>query len=284
VRGLAQPSGGERDADATTLRVASYNVHACVGLDGRRDAGRVASVIRELDADVVALQEVLADGAAEDPDQFSFLADGLGLHAVEGPTLHDEIGPFGRYGNAVLTRLPVADVDRLDLSVSDRESRGAVSVDVAWRGVRLRVVATHLGLQRVERRRQVDLLLDWMGDDPTRARAAATVLAGDMNEWIPLAGSLRRLHRRFGRPPSVRTFPAGRPLLHLDRIWVAPRRALRRLSAHRSPLARVASDHLPVLAELDLAAAPETHRGDGSGRPPAAERPAQARRGPQRAR
>lgn len=265
------------DAAASILRVASYNVHACVGRDGCCDADRVAAVIRELDADVVALQEVLSDDAADGPDQFAHLADALGLHAVEGPTLHRA---GARYGNALLTRLPVLDVDRLDLSVTRRESRGAVAVDLGWNDLRVRVVATHLGLVRSERRRQVALLLDWLDDPTARQPAALQVLAGDINEWIPYAGTLRSLDGRFGRAPTVRSFPAHRPLLRLDRIWVEPLHALRRLDAHRSPLARRASDHLPVLAELDGATlahdAPEAlqdaaagppRRGAPSGRP-----------------
>ena len=256
MSGTARSPGDEREggrpATPPALRIASYNVHACVGSDGHGDADRVAAVIRELDADVVALQEVLSDDAADGPDQFAHLADAVGLRAIEGPTLH---GSAARYGNAILTRLPVLDVDRLDLSVSHRESRGAVAVDLGRDDVRLRVVATHLGLWRSERRRQVERLLAWLDDPATRRPAALWVLAGDMNEWIPRAWTLRRLDARFGRAPTARSFPATRPLLRLDRIWVAPLRALRRLAVHRTPLARVASDHLPVVAELDPHAA-----------------------------
>lgn len=266
----AAESEGSRSATPTALRIASYNVHACVGRDGRDDADRVAAVIRELDADVIALQEVLSDDAADGPDQFAHLAAAVGLSAIEGPTLH---GSAARYGNALLTRLPVLDVDRLDLSVTHRESRGAVAVDLAWNDARLRVIVTHLGLWRSERRRQVELLLDWLDDEITRRPAPLWVLAGDMNEWIPRARTLRRLDARFGRAPSVRSFPATRPLLRLDRIWVTPLRALRRLAVHRSPLARVASDHLPVVADVDPAAA-QCSPPD----PPQAEAP-DARRG-----
>lgn len=248
---MAPPVKAPSEPAPQLLRVASYNVHACVGRDGRRDEARVAAVIRELDADVIALQEVLSDDAARGPDQFSYLAEALALSAVEGPTLHDHAG---RYGNAVLSRLPVLDVDRLDLSVSNRESRGAVAVDAAWGGAALRVVATHLGLRRSERRQQVGRLIAWL-DAAASGRPDLLVLAGDMNEWLPLASPLRAVDRYFGGSRSPRTFPSGRPVLGLDRVWASPDAALRRVRAHRSPLARIASDHLPVVAELSLAAA-----------------------------
>lgn len=265
--------GGRGEAAPATpsaLRIASYNVHACVGRDGRRDAARVAAVVRELDADVIALQEVLSDEAAEGPDQFGYLAGAVGLDAIEGPTLHAE---GARYGNAILARLPLLDVARLDLSVSRRESRGAVAVDLAHGGLRLRVVATHLGLVRSERRRQVALLLDWLDALPSPEPPALWALAGDMNEWIPRAWTLRRLDGRFGRAPTVRSFPAARPLLRLDRIWVAPLGALRRLEAHRSARARVASDHLPVVADVELAAGPLPGLESAGDAPDATETP-----------
>ncbi len=109
-----------------TVVVCSWNVHECVGRDGQRDPGRVATVMRGIDADVFALQEVHSDQRAGGPlDQARFLADALGLDAVPGPTL-DRRG--GRYGNLLLTRLPLGTVRRHDLSVAGREARGALEV------------------------------------------------------------------------------------------------------------------------------------------------------------
>jgi endonuclease/exonuclease/phosphatase family metal-dependent hydrolase len=97
------------------------------------------------------------------------------------------------------------------------------------------------------------------------------MLLGDLNEWLPLGRPLRWLHAYFGRPPAVRSFPALLPLMALDRIWVRPRRHLLSVQAHRSPASRVASDHLPVTAEISFeraraaTAAPGLHCGFHSG-------------------
>jgi endonuclease/exonuclease/phosphatase family metal-dependent hydrolase len=221
------------------LVVASYNVHRCVGLDGRRDVDRIAAVLGEIGADVVGLQEI-------DADPLDALAEAAGYAAVAGPTLerHD-----GHTGNALLTRLPITTSLRLDLSVPGREPRGALDVELdAGPGV-LRVVVTHFGLRAGERREQCERLLSLLaprGED-------AAVLLGDFNEWFARAALLRRIHRTFGRAHGVRSWPSFGPLLALDRLWVRPERALRDLRAHRSARARVASDHLPIRAMLAFA-------------------------------
>ena len=226
------------------LAVASYNVHRCIGGDGRHAPARVAEVVRELDADVIGLQEVASrfDGAGA-VDQLAYLAHATGYEAVAGPTL---LARHGHIGNALLTRCPILAVTRLDLSVGGREPRGALDVAIAVDGARVRVIVTHLGLRRGDRRAQVARLLATLGDD----RDELVVLLGDINEWLPRGGCLGRLHARLGRANAVRTFPARRPVLSLDRVWVQPRSGFGELRAHASPLARVASDHLPVRATI----------------------------------
>lgn len=228
----------------TTLAVASYNVHRCVGRDGRHDPGRVAKVIEELRADVVALQEVdfryhLRRGV----DQLKFLAEATSLQSVWGPVLY---GPRGQYGNGLLTRHEVLEVRGIDLSVPRHQRRGALDVDLLVHGTRVRVIAAHLGLGLNERQIQVRTLLQAIADhdgDPL-------ILLGDFNEWRPPSRPLRRLHRHFGRTPGVRSFPSNFPLFALDRIWVQPRAALVAVAVHTSHWARRASDHLPVRAEI----------------------------------
>ena len=132
----------------------------------------------------------------------------------------------------------------------------------------LRVVATHLGLSPEERRVQWDRLLD------TLAPASdfdLSVLLGDFNEWWAPKRLLHRLHRCFGRTRSVRTFPSPAPVLALDRIWVRPAEALVEVRAHRSPLARRASDHLPLRAVLALPARRERASESGIPNVPAAD-------------
>jgi endonuclease/exonuclease/phosphatase family metal-dependent hydrolase len=232
------------------LRVASYNIHACVGTDGRRDPERIAGVLREIDADVIGLQEVDArPGEMKTSRQREYLASALGLHAIGGPTLRRE---GGEYGNALLTRRPVLDVRQVDLTVYRREPRGALDVDLDVDGAPVRVVVTHLGLLPGERRTQVRRLLDRLGDD----RTEFIIVCGDMNEWFAVGRPLRWLHARLGRTPGLPTFPAILPVFALDRIWVHPRAALVTLATHRTPAARLASDHLPIIADIRIGSAP----------------------------
>ena len=236
---------GAAEAARPRLRVASYNIHQCVGRDGRRDAARVAQVLREVAADIVGLQEVDArPGPGTDSMQMQYLADTLGLHAIAGPTIfrHD-----GTYGNALLTRRPILDVRHVDLTVYRREPRGAIDAVVDLGGEQARVIATHLGLLPGERRIQVRRLLDVLGE--TRPRLV--VLCGDINEWFAVGRPLRWLDGRLGSNPALATFPAGFPLFALDRIWVHPRSALATLSVHATAAARRASDHLPLTADID---------------------------------
>ncbi|MDB4987679.1 MAG: hypothetical protein JWN04_2857 [Myxococcaceae bacterium] len=228
------------------LRVASYNVHGFVGTDGVHDVSRIAGVLRSLDADVIALQEVtFAEGTDATPQPVAILTELAGFHAVGAPiTRHDGL-PFG---NVVLSRLPFSHTRRITLDFRQREPRTALEVVLETGQRPLRLVATHLGLRPVERRYQVRQILEHVAGD----ERSVTVLLGDFNEWFLAGRPLRWLHARFGRGPAVRTYPSRFPLFALDRIWVHPQSALRGVGACTSKLARVASDHLPVLAELEL--------------------------------
>lgn len=227
-----------------SLRIASYNIHRAIGRDGHEDALRIARVLREIDADIVALQEV--GYPADTPGHLlDTLAEALGARAIDGVTFTDE---RGHYGNAVLTRLPVAGISRHDLSVPGREPRGAIELALTHHQADLRLVATHLGLRPGERRAQIRQLLPLLeaGD------AEVQILLGDLNEWFLWGRPLRWLRRVFGRLPAPATFPAHRPWFALDRLWVKPLEVIDAIHVHDSPLARVASDHLPLVAELDL--------------------------------
>ncbi|EKV32359.1 hypothetical protein C882_2438 [Caenispirillum salinarum AK4] len=228
------------------LRVATYNIHSCIGNDRGYDPARIAEVILETGADVVGLQEVAAkpdlDGV---PDQFSYLAEATGMTAIAGPNV---ILRESRFGNVLLTRWPALGVRRVDLSIAPYEPRGAVVADLSVHGQRLRVITTHLGLRVWERARQHATLGDLMaarGDAPA-------VIMGDFNSWWPDIAALRHLGPRFGCRLSPASFPAHLPFLALDRIWTVPDTFAGPVRAHKSPLARQASDHLPVVADLDL--------------------------------
>jgi endonuclease/exonuclease/phosphatase family metal-dependent hydrolase len=228
------------------IAVATYNIHCCVGADVRRDADRVADVIRELDADIVGLQEVDARYRVEDgDDQAEYLAKATGMSVVYGPAL---VHHRGSYGNAVLTRWPVTGVRRIEIGVPGREPRALLDTDLEVAGIPVRVLVTHFGLRHSERRLQTEMLVRTVGHHGDRC----TILLGDFNEWAPVGHTLRRLNAVFGRSPAVRSFPSPVPALALDRIWVHPPRALIELRAHRSRLAVWASDHLPVRGVLEV--------------------------------
>ena len=226
-----------------TMRIASYNVHRAIGADRRTDPDRILGVLREIDADVFALQEVEAHDQGK--DMLEWLGKKTGFHAIAGTTLlrHD-----GHYGNGLLTRCPVKMKRLCDLSWRGREPRGAIAADLDCGGRDLRVVATHLGLRPAERRDQVQQLLHLFRERPHDR----SVLLGDLNEWFLWGRPLRRLHRHFKHTPAVATFPARLPVLALDRIWAHPRSMLQRLEVHKSALARRASDHLPLVATLEM--------------------------------
>lgn len=233
------------------LRLASYNIHIGVGMDGRFHPERVARVIREMGADVIALQEVQLGAGTY--DMLAHLQRDTGYAALAGPTL---VHPtHGHYGNALLSRFPIVGHRKLDLSVERCEPRGALDATVdCGDGTTLRVIATHLGLGLTERRDQIRRLLREVATDDHRG---PTALLGDLNEWFLWGRPLRWLHAHFGRPPAPATFPARRPVLALDRAWVKPRGCLTGIQPHRSSLARLASDHLPLIATLDLRACRE---------------------------
>jgi endonuclease/exonuclease/phosphatase family metal-dependent hydrolase len=236
-------------SDRHVLALASYNIHRCFGTDRKYLPERIAEVIQALDADIVGLQEVDMRLLVDGRPQLEFLAETLRMNAIAGAAIQDHRGHFG---NALLTRLPVDAVRRLDLSVRRFEPRGAIDSEMRFAGGALRVVATHLGLNAAERRLQVRYLLHALDGAP---RGAPCIVVGDFNEWKPTGGALRALNRRFGPSVALRTFPSRFPLLPLDRIWVWPPPAAHRVQVYATPLTRSASDHLPIRAEITWQAA-----------------------------
>ncbi|MGC7402824.1 VTT domain-containing protein [Pandoraea pneumonica] len=242
----ADITGNAAETVSREMVVASYNVHGSVGIDGRHDPERIARVLDEIDADIVALQEVASN--APGVGLLASFAEARGMHVIPGPTLNRDGVTFG---NALMTRFAPVAVRHIDLSVAGREPRGAIDATLAWhdgqgREMQLRVIATHLGLRPGERREQVHRLLQCLSNQPR----SAMVLLGDVNEWFLWGRPLRWLHRYFERAPHVATFPSRWPVFALDRIWTSPRAHLNAVRRHSTPLARIASDHLPLVASL----------------------------------
>jgi endonuclease/exonuclease/phosphatase family metal-dependent hydrolase len=230
-----------------SIRVATYNVHACVGSDGRHDPDRVANVITELDADVVALQEFTYPASVAIETRTPVVLTTLDRYECAlGPTRKNVTHCFG---NALLTRHPIVEIHRIDLSMERREPRGAIAATIDVDGVTLHVLAAHLGLRIYERRFQVRQILEYLES----VRATQFVVLGDFNDWLPGRSVVHVLDQRLGRPPRPRSFPAFWPVVPLDRIWVHPRESLTKVAVHATPMARRASDHFPVVADIQAA-------------------------------
>jgi phospholipase D1/2 len=227
-----------------SLRVASYNVHGFVGTDGARDVKRVAERILQIDADGVGLQEVPFERTADGELAPLRLLEQLpGYRGVCAPIeRHDGLW----HGNAFVTRHENGKFEAINLSYSQREPRTALEVELSVAGRNCRIITTHLGLRPVERRHQVRALLEHLA----RAPDALTVLLGDFNEWFLAGRPLRWLERYFGRSRALPTFPSRWPVLALDRIWVHPHAHLLESRVLRGAAYRIASDHLPLVAEL----------------------------------
>ncbi len=223
------------------VTVATWNIHAAVGIDGHFSPQRIADVLRQTNADIVALQEVPL-GGTHWPDVLVLLCRILGRVGVAGTTF--SVGGR-RFGNAVLSRFPVLRTRCIDISFGAREPRGAVDADLHCHGSPLRVIATHLGLRAAERRMQVARLLQAFDTDEM-----PVLLMGDVNEWFVWGRTLRTLVSHFQPVPAPATFPSFWPVLALDRIWIRPRHRLVQVRTHATPLARRASDHLPLVAHI----------------------------------
>jgi endonuclease/exonuclease/phosphatase family metal-dependent hydrolase len=226
----------------SSLRIATYNVHSSIGNDGRSDRERVLKVLKEIDADILGLQEVGAT-PQDEAEQFNFFKEKLKMEGVAGPTLRRN---RTRHGNVVLTRGHIRHATLIDLTVASFAPRGAIDCSVEIDGHTVRVIATHLGLLPHERQAQLGKLAEVLG----LRSAGVTVVLGDFNIFGPERMTLQRI----GAPaalPKLRSFPARRPIMSLDRIWTIPNRHLQRISVHQSKLSSVASDHLPLVAEIE---------------------------------
>lgn len=234
--------------------IATYNVHKCRGLDRRTRPERIAKVISQLEADVVAVQEILdVQGGRPEFDQvrrIHSLLDGYVVCFGENRSLHG-----GRYGNLTLTRLPIKKCENYDITWRHRERRGCLRSDLLLpSGGLLHLFNVHLGTSFLERRHQARKLLS---DAVLNSRyPGPKVVVGDFNEWTRgLASRLMGSAFEAIEPRTVlrypRTYPGIFPVLHLDHFYYDKQLRLTSFRVHRSRTALVASDHLPIVATFE---------------------------------
>jgi endonuclease/exonuclease/phosphatase family metal-dependent hydrolase len=259
------------------FRITTYNIHKCRGVDMKFAPQRIVSVLRELDADVLCLQEVVnipdatgitLPGPFETAERIFDQAGEIARAFPDYAVAFGENRPFrsGMYGNMTLTRLPLMRWKNYDVSRRGRERRGILETELEADGcVRIHVFNVHLGTGHMERRYQGRLLVH--GPILTRPDVnGPRLVIGDFNEWT--RGLTTRLMRtRFqtfrplyaGRFP--RTYPGLLPLLSLDHCYYEPPLYLEATTLWRSRTALIASDHLPLIADFRLEAqqAPERH-------------------------
>jgi len=261
------------------VRVVSWNVHGCVGTDGKFTPERTAEALAALAPDVALLQEVGDNRGIHPPiDQATTLAAALGLHCAIGITMPRE--PYG-YGNCTLSRWPILDSSTVDLSYVGREPRACLRAVVGHDELRVTTLNVHLGLGASERRYQLGRILEtlladyaeeqvrhhrqlpWLWRwrkvdvDKLAALQEPLVLAGDFNDFPPgpVTRTLaNRLHDVGARIAGRATFPSRRPLLRLDRVYTSRAVDIARCSVARTPLVRAASDHLPLVVDVEVAA------------------------------
>ena len=222
------------------VRLATWNIHMGVGLDNKRDLNRTAKIIQQMKPDLIGLQEV--DNHIKDQENdLHILRTLTGLKVIAGPTMKHAKGD---YGNALLTCLPVQRVERYEISVHGREPRGLLIVHLVFEGKGFQVAVTHLGLRPAERRYQVRQLIKHLSSGDR----SPLILMGDFNEWLFWGRPLRWLRQHFRPLSSPATFPSRWPFLKLDHILSDNNGQISSLEVFNTPLARHASDHLPLTA------------------------------------
>lgn len=229
------------------IKVASYNMRKGIGTDRRRRPDRILEVLREIDADIVCLQE--ADrrfGARAQVIQHHQLDDSP-WQAVPFGT---RAASMGWHGNAILVRRGAEIVDREPIHLPALEPRGAVMADVVLGDETIRIVGMHLDLSGLWRRRQAHAIMSHVDVSTTRH---PTILMGDLNEWSARTGAMRDFRHGYQVADTGPSFHARRPVARLDKIMVSPELRIVDCGVHDSLTARTASDHLPIWATVERA-------------------------------
>lgn len=227
----------------TAVKLLSWNIHSFVGRGGNFAPDRTASLVRDVDPDIAVFQEVDFRG---DPSlSLDILKPDGGDHVIAAPSLGDG---DQWYGQALISKCPISREEVHDLSVDGREPRKLIEAYIDLPDTTLRVLATHLGLKRIERRRQLEIIKNVIVHDTE----TPTILAGDLNEWWGSDHVIRKLfdYDKNIETNRLKTFPSRLPIFSLDRIASRPSGVIKNISRlRRNP---DASDHLPLVATLNL--------------------------------
>jgi endonuclease/exonuclease/phosphatase family metal-dependent hydrolase len=234
----------------STLRIVTYNIHRCRGMDRRTRPDRVAEVLRDVNADIIALQEVVGAGP-QGGSQIEQIGAALGMGWVMAPTRHLRNHLFG---NVVLSHYPIRLHSQHDVSYKTCEQRCLQRVDVDVDGRILHVYNVHLGTAILERRYQAQRLTTIVSD---RHVNGPKIVLGDFNEWMRgltttlLSSKLKAVD--LGRYMTRRrTYPGLFPILHLDHIYYDGPLEIVHIELPRTRLSLVASDHLPLVADIRI--------------------------------
>ena len=255
---------GARVSNGATITLASYNMRKAIGLDRRRDPRRVLEVLREIDADIIALQEADKRFGGRGSAVPHELIDSHGIYkpvhlGVRHRRVFDKARKhadrllkvntrnIGWHGNAILVKRHIGVIDCAALELPTLEPRGAVIAELLIHDKPLRVVGMHLDLSGLWRKRQMRAIMDAIAERPQKM---PTVLMGDTNEWRTVAGCLNDLEPEFHLAPTGPSFHARHPVAALDRIIVHKDLNIEAAGVHMSVAARRASDHLPIWARL----------------------------------
>jgi endonuclease/exonuclease/phosphatase family metal-dependent hydrolase len=244
---VSEPKGVRKHVD---LRIATYNIHRCRGMDRRTIPSRVADVIGDLNADVVALQEVIGAGP-NGSGQAEEIGAALGMGWVMASVRHLRSHLFG---NVVLSRFPIVHHSQYDLSWRTCEPRACQRADVDLDGHALHVYNVHLGTAVLERRYQATRLAGFVHD---KRIAGTKIILGDFNEWMrglatSTLSSLFQSIDIYEHLRRRRTYPGIFPVLHLDHIYYQGQVEIQAMELKRSRKALMASDHLPLVANLRI--------------------------------
>ena len=243
---MSEPRDATRHVD---LRIATYNIHRCRGMDRRVIPSRIAEVLRDIGADVIALQEVVGAGPGGS-GQAEAIGAALGMGWVMAPVRHLRHHLFG---NVVMSRFPILHQAQYDLSWRTCEPRGCQRADLdLGDGRHLHIFNVHLGTAVLERRYQAPRLAAFVHD---RRVSSPKIILGDFNEWLRglATHTLSSLFKSIDIQSHLRrrrTYPGLFPVLHLDHIYYEGEVEVLSLELPRTRRALMASDHLPLVANL----------------------------------